>query len=596
MNGTRHDPNVTLVATIFIVASIVLMLVLAIGLGVLRVLSLRPPPQPTLLVTSGEAYPGGAMQLAGSNWPADQLVFVYLADPERPGEPEVIFSGVADAQGQFRLDVPYPLDPRWSIPQVEVLVVSRDETARQAAQASVATLTPTPTPTLTPTPTETSIASTPTLTFTPTPAITDWRGEYFNNPSLSGNPVLVRNDSGLSFDWGNLSPDPALPVDGFSVKWTRPAQFQTGTYRFKLAVDDGARVYVDNTLVIDEWRVGSLRTVSRDAPLSAGSHSLRVEMFEQTGQATLSFSYEQVVTFDDWKGEYFSNRDLSGSPTVTRNDKVIHFDWGDGAPAPSLPADRFSARWTRMLNFPVGSTKFIVRADDGVRLSVDNSRLIDKWQDASGQTYEAEIDLTGGLHSVTLEYYENTGQANVGLVYYLSALPDWKGEYFANADLSGLPVLVRNDPQLDFTWGDGSPADVIPADGFSARWTRRVNLEAGTYRFALIHDDGARLFIDGLKLIDEWRDSSTTTHTASIPLSGGPVEIVVEFYERTGQARASLSWARQAETVTPSPTPTVTLTPSPSQTATPSATASPTLTPSPSPSWTPSPTTTPQAY
>ncbi|MCB0214974.1 MAG: SH3 domain-containing protein, partial [Anaerolineae bacterium] len=85
------------------------------------------------------------------------------------------------------------------------------------------------TPTLVPTqaPTATPLPPTPT----PVPiVITDWRGEYYNNPNLSDSPTLVRNDGSVNFNWGTSSPDPAIPADNFSARWTRNLHFDEGTY------------------------------------------------------------------------------------------------------------------------------------------------------------------------------------------------------------------------------------------------------------------------------------------------------------------------------------------------------------------------------
>src|SRR5439155_25910684 len=72
----------------------------------------------------------------------------------------------------------------------------------------------------------------------------------------------------------------------------------------------------------------------------------------------------------------------------------------------------------------------------------------------------------------------------------LAETPNWQGQYFANPNLSGTPALTRADPAINFYWGAGSPDPAIPVDGFSVRWSRKLNLAAGTYRFATITDDG----------------------------------------------------------------------------------------------------------
>jgi len=593
VNDTRPTNNVPIVTMIFVVGSILLMFILGVGFAVVRALTLRPPivvtatpNPPALLIIDATTHGGDTFTLVGADWPKNQILFVYLADPARPGERQVIFSGQTDVRGQFVLSVLYPTDPRWSTLQsADVIVQSQDQRIEVTQRLSVSLITPTPTSTSAPSATATDTLTptpTPTLTPTPTPAVfNDWKGEYFNNASLSGAPVLIRNDVRINFNWGNGAPDPSVPIDIFSVRWTRAVPFQSGTYRFKVSSDDGVRVFVNNIAVIDEWRVGALSPVVRDVPLGAGQHTLRVEMFEQTGLASIDFSYEQVITFDDWKGEYFANRDLSGAPAITRNDKVINFDWGNTSPGPNVLADGFSARWSRSLTFPPGVTRFVARADDGVRLSVDGVRVIDEWHATSSVTYEKDVNLPAGTHTVVLEYYENLGSASVAFVYQPPTFTGWKGEYFANVDLGGLPALVRDDPQLDFDWSDGSPAAVVPADNFSARWMRSLNFDAGTYRISLIVDDGARLFLDGAKLIDEWHDSATTTYSFTVNLPAGLHSIRVEYFERAGRARAALSWVRLQDTPTPTTTPSPSPTPTPSLTPTPSGTPTFTATPAP---------------
>ena len=166
---------------------------------------------------------------------------------------------------------------------------------------------------------------------------------------------------------------------------------------------------------------------------------------------------------------------------------------------------------------------------------------------------------------------------------------DWRGEYWPNATLTGEPTLIRNDVQLDFNWGPGSPDPALPSDNFSARWSRTVDLAAGNYRFHLTMDDGARLWVNGQLEIDDWQTGSFRESLAEILLPAGSHDLVVEFYEANGTASARLWWARY-ETLA---TPTLTLTPivTPTETLAPTATFTPTLTSTPA--LTDTPTTTP---
>src|SRR5205823_14856144 len=84
---------------------------------------------------------------------------------------------------------------------------------------------------------------------------------------------------------------------------------------------------------------------------------------------------------------------------------TLNYDWGIGGPA-GVPPDNFSARWTGRFNFAGGSVTFTARADDGVRVYLDGTLIIDGWKDQSATTYTATRTVTAGEHEVKVEYYE----------------------------------------------------------------------------------------------------------------------------------------------------------------------------------------------
>ncbi|HXG61763.1 MAG TPA: PQQ-dependent sugar dehydrogenase [Planctomycetota bacterium] len=117
-------------------------------------------------------------------------------------------------------------------------------------------------------------------------------------------------------------------------------------------------------------------------------------------------------------------------------------------------------------------------------------------------------------------------------------------EYFPTPDLSGTPV-VRRDPTIDFSWpGTTAPAPGLPGDGFSARWRARLRPPVSdTWTFVTDSDDGVRLRLNGRLLIDNWTDHAVTQNSASIDLVGGRAyDLVLEYYDRTGDGRVRLRW------------------------------------------------------
>jgi PKD repeat protein len=260
------------------------------------------------------------------------------------------------------------------------------------------------------------------------------------------------------------------------------------------------------------------------------------------------------VVISDWRGEYYNNPNLSGPPALVRNDVSVNFDWGGGSPGSGVPADGFSVRWSRGLDFPAGIYRFYARVDDGVRLWIDGVLVINQWHDSAPTTYSAEVNLTDGWHNLEMEYYERGGGALAQLTWeWLDNYPDWKAEYYDNRKLQGNPVLVRNETEIDHDWGRGSPAAGLPADNFSARWTRKADFQSGTYIVSVRVDDGVRLWVDDTLVIDSWVDGSSRRIEAERQVSGGKHRVKVEYYEHNGAAQIEVSWKRKEEPANQSP-------------------------------------------
>ena len=76
-------------------------------------------------------------------------------------------------------------------------------------------------------------------------------------------------------------------------------------------------------------------------------------------------------------------------------------------------------------------------------------------------------------------------------------------------------TLTRIEPRIDSDYGAGAPSPNLGADQFSVRWTGQVLTDASrTYRFHTQTDDGARLWVDGVRLLDESTDQRRREHAA----------------------------------------------------------------------------------
>lgn len=123
--------------------------------------------------------------------------------------------------------------------------------------------------------------------------VTGWWGEYYNNLWLLGDAALVRDDPTIDFPWAYDSPGAGVNADNFSVRWVRSLSFAPGLYEFAVTHDDGARLWVDEALALDEW--GSCcRTDVVRVFLTGGAHSLQMEMFDSGGAAVAQLSWRKI--------------------------------------------------------------------------------------------------------------------------------------------------------------------------------------------------------------------------------------------------------------------------------------------------------------
>jgi endoglucanase len=169
------------------------------------------------------------------------------------------------------------------------------------------------------------------------------------------------------------------------------------------------------------------------------------------------------------------------------------------------------------------------------------------------------------------------------------------GDYYQGTGFSGTPLLTRVDSTINFDWGSSAPDSSVPSDSFSVRWTGQIEARSTeTYTFYLNHDDGARMWVNDVEIINNWTDHAAVEDIGAISLvMGQKYNITVEFYENDGDATCQLSWS--TDTITKQIVPhtqlynsSTTTTPTP----TPSVTVTPTVTPAPSVTVTPTPTPT----
>lgn len=118
-------------------------------------------------------------------------------------------------------------------------------------------------------------------------------------------------------------------------------------------------------------------------------------------------------------GEYFTGRQFTGTPVLTRTE-AVNFNWAGNAPDTAMGVDNFCVRWTGSITAPdTGDYIFSTRSDDGVRLLLSGEWVIDNWGDHSASwNNSSPIPLEAGkTYGMRLEFYESGGDAVIELYW-----------------------------------------------------------------------------------------------------------------------------------------------------------------------------------
>lgn len=341
-------------------------------------------------------------------------------------------------------------------------------------------------------------------------------GEYWNDPlgtrtfpGASVAPTLTRVDPNVNFNWGAGSPyTGVVSTDNFLTRWSgwfvAPSN---GTYQFGTTSDDRSRIFVNDSLYVDGWSANPTNSYGTGMALTAGQLvKIRYEFAEWGGNASaqllvkttdgttvtprvipttwLQTGPRSIAATHGLVGRYYTDPgaahtfpadpDDNSRLFLVRTDTSINQNWGANAPVPGGPNENFMVRWTGQFRAPLADTyKFGVGSDDGARVYINGNLVTNAWSDhgASPITYGSNVPLgQGDIVNITVEYYENTGAAQMGL-YVQEAL------------------LGSTDIPVDSNW-------LIPqVQALPDGWGLGLDVDGAlSYSFASINSGGVTLY------------------------------------------------------------------------------------------------------
>lgn len=160
---------------------------------------------------------------------------------------------------------------------------------------------------------------------------------------------------------------------------------------------------------------------------------------------------------------------------------------------------------------------------------------------------DASQDLDGDGFSNLQEYREGSDMADASDMPNVvdsdtARIKGFVGQYFLGTDFEQF-VMIREDNDIDFTWGREKPAPEIPSDNFSIRWVGTFDPPHASgsreYLFRTLTDDGMRLYLDGQLIINGWKRQGTTPYETTRTLSAEEtINITIEYFEGVSAATA----------------------------------------------------------
>ncbi|MEU0412056.1 PA14 domain-containing protein [Streptomyces griseorubiginosus] len=123
--------------------------------------------------------------------------------------------------------------------------------------------------------------------------------------------------------------------------------------------------------------------------------------------------------------------------------------------------------------------------------------------------------------------------------------PVFKRQFYANTSFSGTPKKTDCDAAIDQNWKTGAPASGLPKDNFGVRWSLTRDFgSGGPFALNATGLDGMRVYVDGVRRIDLWKNvSSTVKKTANVTVPSGKHTLRIDYANWTGAAKVKVTYA-----------------------------------------------------
>ncbi|HEX8545958.1 MAG TPA: PA14 domain-containing protein, partial [Cytophagaceae bacterium] len=365
-----------------------------------------------------------------------------------------------------------------------------------------------------------------------------------------------------------------------------------GQYTFYTNSDDGSKLFIGSTLVVDNDGLHSNREKSGTIGLKAGKHAIKVEFFERGGEEVLGVKFS---------GPNISKRDISSSQLYRIQTPVyrdpenpsnivngVDYKYYEGYEWTVIPNfgllvsnsegssdnfslnsrkrdDNFGYTFNGFVEVPTdGCYTFYTNSDDGSKLYIGSSLVVRNDSLHPARETSGKINLKAGKHAIKVEFFERTGGQVLDVKYEgpgisKQVIPSNKlfrintptlrdpenpqslseglsYRYFEGTGWTSVQDLTALTPIKSGVSSNFSISSRNRNDDFGFEYLGYVNIESsGVYNFFTNSDDGSKLYIGQTLVVDNDGLHGDAQRSGSIGLKPGKHAIKVVFFERTGQ-------------------------------------------------------------
>lgn len=378
------------------------------------------------------------------------------------------------------------------------------------------------------------------------------RAQLYSRPDTSSGPVTVYENAQYGGFHAGL-PIGAYKLAGLELKGVQNDEisslkiaegYKVVLFEHENFAGDSIILTSGNTNLSASWnnKASSIKVLANGNPNLAGSYTIKnvnSGLFLDVRGGTGGTG--DGVSIQLWHGTGAANQTFTlkhlgdGRYTITAYHSAKCLD----IPQSSLNEDVSLWQWT---NQEATNQQFIaVQADSGYYkfISVLSGKVLAILNESTAP--EARV-------------VQHTGSGQLSARWRLLSAPPvgngngLTGNYYNGANFEAF-VFSRVDPKIDFDWGEGSPGTGINNDGYTVRWTGKVEPRySGQYTFYITSDNGRRLWINDQLIIDKWLNDWDIEYSGTITLTAGQqYDIKMEYFENNGGANAKLSWSSASQ-------------------------------------------------